>query len=103
MKLSLQVLHPMRNKRSLLIIIGIICFWGCTPNKQKLGNELIKKVEAYQNTHHQLPQNISELGMQEKEEGPVYYLKQTDTSYIVWYGLELGESKTYSSVTKQWK
>ncbi len=79
------------------------CLLACTPNKQKLGNELITKVESYQNTHHQLPQSISELGMQEKEEGPIYYLKQTDTSYIVWYGLEVGESKTYSSVTKQWK
>jgi hypothetical protein len=40
--------------------------------------------------------------MKETENGPIYYKKESDTEYVVWFGTQLGESVTYDSETKEW-
>jgi hypothetical protein len=43
------------------------------------------------------------IGIEEKEEGPIYYRKESETKFVLWFGTILGESVTYNSDTKEWK
>lgn len=87
----------------LYIIIILTVLLSCTDDKQKIGQDIVSKVENYKTTHGQLPDSLENIGIKSNESGPVYYQKQSDTTYIVWYGLGLGDSKTYDSVDKTWK
>lgn len=66
------------------------------------GDELIARIESFKRRNDRLPRTISELGLEEKLEGPIYYQQQDSSSYIIWFGMELGESITYDSTTKKW-
>lgn len=63
---------------------------------------LIEKVEKFENKKGHLPKDISELGISELEDSPAFYQLKSDSSYIVWYGLGVGESKVYKSENKRW-
>jgi len=89
---------------NIATIILCFCFCSsCTDKKQKLGEEMISKIENYKKANGHLPNHLNDIGVVEKEEGPIYYTKQNDTSYIVYYGLGLGESMVYDFEKKQWK
>lgn len=77
---------------------------GCTieNNRKSYAEMLIEKVEEFEKKHKRLPNSISEFGLKEKEDSPAYYQKTSDSTYIVWYGLSLGESNIYHSHTKKW-
>lgn len=75
---------------------------SCADKKQKLGEEIIAKIETYKKVNSHLPNSLADVGVVEKEDGPIYYSKQTDTTYIVYYGLGLGASMFYNFKTKQW-
>lgn len=80
------------------------CFFSsCTDNKQKLGEEIIAKIETYKKTIGHLPNNLKDIGIIEKEEGPIYYKWQNDSTYMIYYGVGLGESMVYDFKNKQWK
>ena len=84
-------------------IIGFLCF-GCSSNaKFDEGKEVVAKVESFRNEKGRLPNSLGEIGIVETESGPIYYKKESDSKYIVWFGKELGESMTYDSDTKKWK
>jgi hypothetical protein len=53
--------------------------------------------------NERLPKNISEIGLKEAMDSPAFYQMENDSTYIVWYGLGLGESNTYHSSSKEWK
>jgi hypothetical protein len=67
------------------------------------GNKIVAKIDAFNNKNKRLPNSLSEIGIEEKLEGPIYYQKVTDTKYVVWFGKELGESETFDSDTRQWE
>ncbi len=67
------------------------------------GNKLIEKIELFKKENGKLPESLTELRIKEKEEGPLYYSKLDSIKYIVWFGTELGESKTYYSHSKKWE
>jgi hypothetical protein len=88
----------------LITITLAFCFcFSCTDKKQKLGEEIITKIENYKKTAGHLPNHLDSIGVVEKEEGPFYYKKENDTTYIIYYGLGLGESMVYDFKTNQWK
>lgn len=93
----------LKHSFSLCCITLTLQFVGCANGKHKAAEQVIDKIEAYKAHNLKLPDNLTALGLEEKEEDPVHYEKLTDTSYQVWYGQELGESKTYSSKSKTWK
>jgi hypothetical protein len=66
------------------------------------GNEIVGKIESFRKDKGRLPDSLSELGIKETEEGPIYYAKQSDAKYELWFGMELGESVSYDSDTKKW-
>jgi hypothetical protein len=70
--------------------------------KLRSGNETVAKIEKFRSDKGRLPNLLSEIGIVETESGPLYYRKESETKYIVWFGKELGESVTYDSETKKW-
>jgi hypothetical protein len=67
------------------------------------GDEIVKGIESFRKENQRLPESLSEIGVEEKEEGPIYYAKKSDMRYVVWFGMELGESVTYDSETRKWR
>lgn len=60
------------------------------------------KLKYIKKQHHELPNSLTEMGIIETEEGSLYYEKITSTTYRVWFGTELGESKVYESEEREW-
>jgi hypothetical protein len=87
----------------------IVCFaisallLGCSPSKQKIGDQVLEQVEAFRRTNGRLPANLTEIGIKETEEGPIYYQQKTTSTYTLWYGTTLGESVTYDSEIRKWR
>ncbi len=93
-------------KLRLFLAILLFCSFilACGYNgKIKQGNEVVAKVEKFRNEKGTLPNSLSEIGIEETESGPIYYKKESESKYIVWFGKKLGESETYDSDSKQWK
>lgn len=94
----------MKLKLFLTLILSCCFVFACGYNgKLKQGNEVVAKVEYFRSEKGRLPDSLSEVGIAETESGPIYYQKKSESKYILWFGKELGESKTYDSDTKQWK
>jgi hypothetical protein len=90
---------------SLLVLGSVLGMLSCKSGTQKLGEQVVAKVEEFRQTHGKLPESLDEIGIQVKSESdpPVYYRKESNDHYIVWYGLSLGESMVYDSQTKKWE
>ena len=70
--------------------------------RQRHAELIIEKVEKFKKTYNRLPKDVIELGLNEKMDSPAFYEMETDSTYIVWYGLSVGESKVFKSSTKKW-
>ncbi len=86
-----------------MLTISLFVFACNSNDKMKQGKEAITKIENFKMEKNRLPNSLNEIGIEESESGPIYYRKESETKYIVWFGKELGESMTYDSETKQWK
>ncbi len=93
-------------KRIIKILTLVLLFglYSCEFNneRQEYAEMLIEKVETFKTKNNRLPKDVSELGLIEKIDSPAFYQIQTDSTYMVWYGLSVGESKAYRSATKKW-
>ncbi|MCU1289256.1 MAG: hypothetical protein JWN60_1485 [Acidobacteria bacterium] len=90
----------------IFLLILAICFsnFSCGyNNKIAIGSDVAAKIEIFRNKNGKLPNSLTEIGIEESESGPIYYEKQSESKYILWFGKELGETVTYDSETKQWK
>ena len=96
--------EKMKSRIKILTIILFIGLYSCEfkNDRQEYAEMLIEKVETFKKTNNRLPKNVTELGLTEKMDSPAFYQMETDTTYIVWFGLSVGESKTYKSSTKKW-
>jgi hypothetical protein len=65
-------------------------------------SEVISRVEAFRKSHRSLPETLDEVGMADPDL-KVFYRRNGDTQYYVWFGTTLGESETYDSQTKRWE
>ncbi|WP_090230671.1 hypothetical protein [Lutibacter maritimus] len=94
----------MKSTIKILTIVLFIGLYSCEfkNDRQEYAEMLIAKVETFKKTNNRLPKNVSELGLTEKMDSPAFYQMETNTTYIVWYGLSVGESKIYKSSTKKW-
>ncbi len=100
----------MKKIRNIIIILwialNVVSISACNNREDKLikkGNQVITKIEIYKKQNGVLPTSLSNIGIKEKEEGPLYYQKKDSIIYIVWFGTSEGESKTYYSDTKKWE
>lgn len=64
---------------------------------------IIKRIDEYKMNKGFYPKKLSDTGLPEPDEsGPIYYQLQDSNTYIIWFGMELGESVIYDSRTKNW-
>ena len=88
----------------VIIALSIFCVLSCGYNgKINKGNEIVTKIEKFKSEKGRLPNSLNEIGIAESESGPIYYKKESESKFILWFGKELGESMTYDSQTKEWK
>jgi hypothetical protein len=64
------------------------------------GNAIVEQIEGFKQVNGRLPNSLSELGIQQND---LFYSKWDSVNYMVWFGSDLGESKTYYSDTKKWE
>jgi len=90
-----------------ILYFGVLIFTttliSCEDSKEKIGNQVIEKIENFRVKNNRLPERLDDIGVEEKLEGPIFYEKKSADEYEIYYGLELGESRTYNSKTKKWK
>lgn len=67
------------------------------------GNQMVQQIEAYRQREKRLPDSVNEIGIEEKLDGPLYYKKLDNDRYLIWFGTQFGESRTYDSREKQWR
>lgn len=60
-------------------------------------------LESYRQQYGQYPDSLKQIGIVVWEDGPIYYQRRSDTSYILWFGRELGESTVFDSTTRAWR
>jgi hypothetical protein len=60
-------------------------------------------LESYRVTHGYYPAALSRIGVVEKEDGPIYYSRESDSSYLLWFGTSLGESMRFHSSDRTWR
>lgn len=76
---------------------GILC------EREKHAELIIEKVEAYRQEKGKLPENVTEVGIDDNQDHLSFYIKKSEDEYEIWYGLGLGTSKIYNSKTKKWR
>ena len=88
-----------------VLLSFLIGFYSCSfkSKKEKFAKELLEKVENFRKVNNRIPENVRELGLSEEMDSPVFYHKENDSVYIIWYGLSIGESNVYNSSIKEWK
>lgn len=98
---KLQKMKPIIKILTFILLFGLN---SCEFNneQQEYAEMLIEKIEIFKQVNNRLPKDVSELGLTEKMDSPAFYQIQTDSTYMVWYGLSVGESKVYRSSTKKW-
>ena len=89
----------------VVLAIGFLLFKeGRESRLMKKGDALVNSIELFKSKYKRLPNNIKELGLNEKDGiDEVYYTKRDSVNYTVSFGTSLGESKFYYSDSKQWE
>lgn len=68
------------------------------------GEEIIKKIELYQKRTNKLPEDLYDLGLEEKEGyNAIYYLKRDRINYTVSFPISNECHMFYYSDTKTWE
>lgn len=90
-----------------IIILTILSFLsGCCGlicEREKHAEKTIEKVEAYRQENGKLPENVTEVGIDDNQDHLSFYVKKSQDEYEIWYGLGLGTSRIYNSKTKKWR
>ena len=94
-------------KIAMLVFLVSTCsvLVACHPNlkRQHMAKQIIVEIEAYRDRTGQLPPDLEAIGEISSDQGPIYYQPDFENqTYIVSYGLSLGESAYYKSESRQW-
>ena len=89
----------------VLVFVSILVVFA-TPSWRH--HQLIRKsepvqvaLESYRQQHGVYPESLSAAKIAEPEQ--IYYRLKPDGSYILWFGLQLGESITFHSTDHTWR
>ncbi len=101
-----------------VFIASILAFyvWWCTDGSirhaEKTAIPLIEKIENYKEINGKTPDSFVDLGfapddfwggMRTERKGIAYwYEKISDTHYLIYFDISLGEAMYYHSYTKEW-
>ena len=78
---------------------------SCESREAKLtreGNALAKEIENYKKQNHRYPRSLTEIGIEVKQEGPLYYELRDSSYFVIYFGTALGESRVYHSKINEW-
>ncbi len=94
-------------RKTLYILICVLYFGlnSCCDTfckRHKHAEFLIDKIEKFRTENGRLPKNLSEINVIVNDKTSVYYLKISNSTYEVWYGIGF-ESNIYNSKTKEWR
>lgn len=93
-------------RHALVLLLMLLCLGSCESREQRLmdeGDLLVERIEIFNKENGRLPESLTEMGIEEKMEGPLYYQKEGEDQFIVSFGLTLGESMIYRSETGEWR
>lgn len=99
-------MQKMRQIIQILTIVLVLVITSCCDiicERQKHADFIIEKVEKFKHETGRLPNNVTELGIDDKQMHLSFYTKIDSTEYEVWYGTDLGVSKIYNSKTREWR
>ena len=70
-----------------LLIFSVSFFLvNCNSNEKfTQGNEVVSKIENFRKVKGRLPNSLTEIGIEETESGPIYYKKESETKYTLWF------------------
>ena len=94
MKLTLKIF-------AFILAIGL-CRCAVESTQQEYAIMLIKEVETFKKVNKRLPKDVTELGLTELMASPAFYIMDSDSTYMVWYGVSIGESNVFRSITNKW-
>ena len=99
--------HAKKMKRlfQILTIAILLMTTSCCDilcERQEHAELIIEKVEKFKQDKGRLPEDLTEIGLDDTQMHLSFYQLTSDTTYMVWYGLGVGESKIYRSETKKW-
>lgn len=86
-----------------ILLVAVSACKDIPQNHQLLADSVIVEIKDFQSKNQRLPADLKEVGRSSDESGPIYYQKLDSLNFELWYGLSLGESKTYDSRTGKWK
>lgn len=91
----------------VFILLVAFIMYVTTPEvwpRYEAAQTLIRKIEVFKKVNSRLPESMEEITPKYwQEEGPIYYEKKDENSYIVSFGIaSVGESYVYDSKTKEW-
>ena len=97
----------MKTSFATVIVLALVFMYvSCATYRERElkneGGQLISKVESFRKDKGRLPETLAELGLKEREEGPLYYKRESESRYVIWFGTQLGESPTYDSERRAW-
>ena len=67
---------------------------------QKSATPLINKIEAFRKSENRLPNNVTELGLEEAMDRGPYYEKKDSAYYVIYFSVGFDETLTYHSDEK---
>ena len=88
---------------SLLIITILTIFYFSFDSYEDKGNILINKIETFRQIEKRLPDNLTDLGIEDPMNSGPYYEKKDSVDYIVFFAVGFDETYTYYSDKKAWK
>ncbi len=92
---------------TLALVLATALWWGSpwwrARQLMRQSVPIQTSLEAYRQQRARYPVSLSEIGIVEREEGPIYYRRESESAYILWFGTTLGESETYHSTDRHWR
>lgn len=68
----------------------------------RTGDRIVAKVEHFKALYGRYPDDLKEVGWKSDDSLNIFYRKESNNHYIVWFGTTMGESISYDSQDQKW-